>query len=213
MNRAPMKTETVIVGAGGHAKVIIDLLRADGRFAIVGLIAPGDVGTLVNGVPVVGDDTILPRLRADGVTHAHVAIGQNQRRLSLARELEALGFTLASAISPNAVISPSVQIGNGVAIMAGAVVNADSTLGDACILNTNSSLDHDGWIGEGAHVAPGCALAGNVRIGRLAMIGVGTSILPGVEIGEEVVIGGGSCVNRPIAAGLKAFGVPARVRP
>ena len=203
--------KAILIGAGGHAKVVIDLFRHAGRYELVGLIDSGTRGTLVNGVPIIGGDDELARLRAEGIAHAHVAIGNNRRRLELARELQGLGFALASAISPAAVISASVVLGSGVAVMAGAVINADSRLEDDAILNTRSSLDHDGHIGEGAHVAPGCALAGNVRVGRLAFLGVGTCAIPGTEIGEEAVIGAGSCVIRPVPAGAKAYGVPARV--
>lgn len=203
--------KTLIIGAGGHAKVVIDLFRAAGLHDIVGLIDSGAPGTLVNGVPVIGGDGDLARLLAEGIGHAHVAIGNNRTRLRIARALQGQGFVLANAVSPSAVLSASVVLGEGIAVMAGAVVNAESRLGDACILNTRASLDHDGSIGEGAHVAPGCALAGNVSIGRLAFLGVGTSVIPGIEIGEEAIIGAGSCVVRPIPAHAKAFGVPAKV--
>lgn len=210
---SPHLRKTVIVGAGGHAKVVVDLFREAGGHELAGLIDSVAIGTLVNGLPIIGSDDDFARLRNEGITHAHVAIGNNHRRLALARDLQELGFTLTNAISPAAVISPSAILGGGIAIMAGAVVNADSRLDDACILNTCSSLDHDGHIAEGAHVGPGCALAGNVRVGRLAFLGVGTCAIPGTEIGEEAVIGAGSCVIRSVPAGATAYGVPARVVP
>ena len=211
MATVPILPKTVIIGAGGHAKVVIDLFRAAGRYNLVGLVDSGVLGTLVNGAAIIGCDDDLPRLRREGITHAHVAIGNNRVRLRLARELQEMGFTLANAISPAAVLSPSTVVGSGVAIMAGAVVNADSRLHDACILNTRASLDHDVQVGEGVHVAPGCALAGNVTIGRLSFLGVGTSVIPGIVIGEDAVIGAGACVVRPIPARAKAYGVPARL--
>ena len=211
MATAPVLAKTVIIGAGGHAKVVIDLIRAEGRHELVGLIDSAMVGTLVNGAAIIAGDDDLPRLRSEGITHAHVAIGNNRVRLKLARSLEAMGFTLANAISPTATLSPSVMLGGGIAVMAGAVVNADSRLDDACILNTRASLDHDGHIGEGAHVAPGCALAGNVTIGRLSFLGVGTSVIPGIVIGEDTVIGAGACVVHPIPPRARAYGVPARI--
>ena len=211
MATAPILPQTVIIGAGGHAKVVIDLFRAAGQYDIAGLVDAGAPGTLVNGAAIIGGDDDLPRLRREGITHAHVAIGNNHVRLKLARKLEAMGFALANAISPTATLSPSTVLGRGIAVMAGAVVNAESRLDDACILNTRASLDHDGHIGEGAHVAPGCALAGNVTIGRLSFLGVGTSVIPGIVIGEDTVIGAGACVVRPIPARAKAYGVPARL--
>jgi UDP-perosamine 4-acetyltransferase len=211
MATVPLLPNVVIIGAGGHAKVVIDLFRAAGNYNLVGLVDSGALGTFVNGAAIIGSDDDLPRLRREGVTHAHVAIGNNRVRLKLARALEDTGFSLANAISPAAILSPSTVLGRGVAVMAGAVVNAESRLEDACILNTRASLDHDGNIGEGAHIAPGCALAGNVTIGRLSFLGVGTSVIPGIEIGEGAFIGAGSCVVRAIPAHAKAYGVPARL--
>lgn len=206
------RPKAIIIGAGGHAKVVIDLIRAAGIYDLIGLIdAKRDDARRVNGAPVIGGDEDLTRLRSEGVAHAHVAIGDNRRRFDIGRRLASMGFTLANAISPAATIAPSVALGRGIAVMAGAVVNADSALDDLCILNTRASLDHDGSIGEGAHVAPGCALAGNVSIGRLAFLGVGTSVIPGVAIGEETVIGAGACVVRSIPPRSKAVGVPARI--
>lgn len=203
--------KAVIVGAGGHAKVVIDLMRAEARFDLIGLISGETRGSRVNGVEIIASDEDLPRLRREGVSHALVAIGDNARRLQISRALEAMGFELANAISPAAVISPSAMLGRGIAIMAGAVVNSESRLDDICIINTRASIDHDGHIGEAAHIAPGCALAGNVSVGRLAFLGVGSSVIPGQIIGEGAVVGAGSCVVRAIPPHSKAYGVPARV--
>src|SRR4051794_2418417 len=137
MNSRP---KLLLIGAGGHAKVVIELIRAEARFELVGLVDQKASPREFFGVPVIGQDDDLPRLLQGGITHAHVAIGNNHRREAVGQELVRLGFKLASAISLAAHISPSAQVGAGVAIMAGAVVNADSRVGDLAIINTGASV-------------------------------------------------------------------------
>ena len=145
----------VVVGAGGHAKVIIELIQAQGCYRVVGLIDADPTPRSVLGVPVIGVDRDLTRLRGSGVNKAFVALGDNRRRLAIGRDLEHIGFEIINAISRAAVISPSAQLGQGVAIMAGAVVNAATTIGDFAIVNTGALIDHDATIAEGAHIGPG----------------------------------------------------------
>lgn len=202
----------VLVGGGGHAKVILEILRAASPpWDIVGIVdaSPDHRGVL--GVRVLGDDSVLPSLRADGVDAAFVAIGENGLRQNLAVSVRDLGFELVNAISPAATLSPSAKLGRGVAIMAGAVINAEAEIGDLSIINTGALVDHDVQVGEAAHIAPGCAIAGNVAIGERALIGVGARLLPGITIGEDATIGGGACVTQDIAARATAVGIPARV--
>ena len=163
------------------------------------------------GVRVIGADHDLARVHGSGVRKAFVALGDNRRRLVIGRDLEHIGFEIINAISRAAVLSPSAQLGRGVAVMAGAVVNAATTIGDFAIVNTGASIDHDLAIGEGAHIGPGCALAGNVRIGRLACLGVGTSATPGTTVGAGALVGAGACIVRDIPDAAVARGVPARV--
>jgi UDP-perosamine 4-acetyltransferase len=200
----------LVIGAGGHAKVVIELITAHSKYQVVGLIDNMKTDGLL-GIPVVGTDADLPRLRGSGVAGAFVALGDNQRRLAMGRILQDYGFQIVNAISPAAIISASAQVGLGVAIMAGAVVNAECRVEDFAIINTGSIVDHDVHVGEASHVAPGCALAGRVRIGRLAFLGTGASAIPGVSVGDGAIVGAGACVIHDIPAGALAVGVPARV--
>lgn len=200
----------IVLGAGGHAKVVIELLRASGH-EVFGVLDADPAPRTVVGATVVGDDSRLESLKAEGVTHAFIAIGDNGLRLRLGRKAQKAGFELVNAVSPFARVSPSVRLGAGIAIMAGAVINAESDIRDLAIINTGAVIDHDGLICEAAHVAPGCVLAGDVTVGQRAFLGVGTSVIPGRRIGEDVVIGAGACVVHDIAAGSLAMGVPARV--
>jgi UDP-perosamine 4-acetyltransferase len=201
----------VILGAGGHAKVVVELLRASGQ-TLVGLLDADPTPRQVLGVDVIGDDLRLPALRREGIGRAFIALGDNRLRAEVGRKLGELGFELVNAISPQAMVSPSVRLGAGVAIMAGAVINAEGRIEDLAIINTGAVIDHDAWIGEAAHVAPGCALAGNVTVGRRAFLGIGCSVVPGISIGDDAIVGAGACVLRDVAAETTAVGVPAQSR-
>jgi UDP-perosamine 4-acetyltransferase len=206
MTRRPL----VLVGAGGHAKVVIEVARAAGRFDVVGLIDPRPSAPSVLGVPVLGGDEALPRLRAEGIAWAFVALGGNAARERMGGELRAAGFRLATLTHPSAEVMPSARVGEGVVVMARVVVSAEARVDDLAILNTGAVVEHDNRIGAAAHVAPLAALAGNVRVGARALIGVGAAVRPGISVGEDAVVGAGSAVVADVPAGATVGGVPAR---
>jgi UDP-perosamine 4-acetyltransferase len=199
----------VILGAGGHAKVVIELIRSGGG-VVSGLVDRDPAPRSVLGAPVVGDDSVLARLYADGARHAFVAIGDNEARVAAAARATDLGFTLVNAVSPHACVSDSARLGVGVAVMAGAVINADSEVGDLAIVNTGAVVDHDAWLGRGCHIGPGAVLAGGVRIGQGAFIGAGATVTPGRVIGAGAVVGAGACVIEDVSDDVIVVGVPAR---
>lgn len=204
-----MTQAVVMVGAGGHAKVCIELLRAMGT-EVACCIGGEDSGDLCLGVPVFKGDEHLARLRREGHTLAFIAIGSNELRQRLALSATALGYELVNAISPAAVVSPSARLGRGIAIMAGAVINADTSIANLAIINTSASVDHDGDIGEAAHIAPQCGLAGNVTVASRAFLGVGCKVIPGISIGADVVAGAGSVIVSHVAPNARIAGVPAK---
>lgn len=203
--------QMVIVGAGGHAKVIIDLCRsAWPDLEIIGLTDLDGTPRLVNGLPVLGGDGQLDRLRAEDVRFAFVALGDNILRRQAADRLQALGYRLPSAVSPRASVSPSVKLGIGVAVMHGAVVNADALIGDLVIVNSGAVVEHDCRIGADTHLGPGSVVAGGVQIGARTLLGAGSTVIPGIRIGEDVVVGAGACVTRDLPSRSVVVGVPAR---
>jgi UDP-perosamine 4-acetyltransferase len=199
----------VIVGAGGHAKVIVDMLQDRGDVRLAGCVSR-ESGELL-GLPWLGNDDALPAILASGVQRAFVAIGDNRLRAELMRGLVGLGFSLINAISAHAVIARSAVIGTGVAIMPGAIVNVDSIVGDGAIINTAAHIDHDGHIGACAHIGPGSSLAGNVTVGEGAFLGVGTCVIPRRSVGAWSMVGAGAVVVRDIPPHVTVVGVPARV--
>ena len=204
-----MNPAIVIVGAGGHAKVCIELFRAMGM-PIACCIGADDSVPDCLGVPVVRGDHHLQSLRAEGFDRAFIALGSNRLRARLGDIVRALGYSLVNAVSPHAVVSPSAQLGCGIAIMAGAVINASARIGDLAIINTGATVDHDCVIGEAVHLAPQCALAGAVTVGAGSFLGVGCKVIPGVRIGAHATLGAGTVAIRQIADGATAVGVPAR---
>ncbi|WP_299454225.1 acetyltransferase [uncultured Pigmentiphaga sp.] len=204
-----MRSEIIVIGDSGHAKVCIELLRAMGQ-RIAYCVGVTDAETCL-GIPVLRGDEHLARLRAQGYDQAFVAVGVNATRRRLAAMVKNLGFRLVNAISPQAVVSPSAHLGEGIAVMAGAVINADTVIGNLVIVNTGACIDHDCHIGDAAHIAPTCGLAGNVAVGAESFLGIGCKVIPGVSIGSEVVLGAGTVVIDNIPDKVRAVGVPARV--
>lgn len=202
--------QLVIVGAGGHAKVVIEVFRALAGCRLIGLIDPEPSAPSVLGVPVLGGDSLLPELRRQGVEAAFVALGLNRLRQRIGAELAGMGYALPSAVHPSALVSPSARIGAGVVVMARAVIGTETELCDLVIVNTGALLDHDNVIEDAAHIAPGCALAGTVRVGARSLVGVGSVVRPGIRIGADVTIGAGSAVVTDVADGMRVGGAPAR---
>lgn len=200
---------TIIIGSGGHAKVIVDILNSGGEYNAIGFTDPHRKGKIMN-LPILGDDSILNELFNNGISHAFVALGDNRIRLEISNKIRSMGFNLINVISPHALLSKTVQIGVGIAVMPGVVVNAETKIGDISILNTGVTIDHDCSIGIAAHIAPGCHLAGCVTIEEGVFLGVGTNIIPEICIGEWTIIGAGSTVINDIPSCSVAVGLPAK---
>jgi sugar O-acyltransferase (sialic acid O-acetyltransferase NeuD family) len=204
----------VVYGAGGHAKVILDILEREGRYQIAGLLDddPHLQDCEFFGYPVLGSGEALEEIRDSGVLGAIIAVGDNETRGRLAARVQITGLRLITALHPAATISRGVEIGVGSALMAGVVINADSIIGDNAIVNTSATVDHDCHVGACVHLSPGVHVAGGVRIGHHAHLGIGAVVLPGLSIGHHATIGAGSVVSRDLPPEAVAVGVPARVR-
>jgi len=202
-----------IWGAGGQGRVVLDILRENKNFEIVGFIDSNKKlkGKIVDGVEVLGDKSVLKGLHQKGVQTGIVAIGTNTDRCEVADYLRAHKFHLVNAIHPRAFITSNVVIGSNVTITAGAIICVHTVVGDDVIINTGAIVDHHSIIGKGVHIAPGAKLAGGVEIGGKAFIGIGAVIIQYLKIGNNSIIGAGSVVLKDIPDRVVAVGVPARV--
>jgi sugar O-acyltransferase (sialic acid O-acetyltransferase NeuD family) len=203
----------LIVGAGGHGKVVLDILRAADLYEPAGFIDadPALAGTSSGGIKVLGAMNLLPKLHRQGIKAAIVAIGDARARRHCAALLRELGIELVNAVHPTAFVSPTAVLGQGVVVAAQAAVSTESRVDDLAIINTSAVVDHECHIGEAAHVCPGAHLAGRVSVGRDSFIGLGANVIQCLKIGEGATVGAGAVVREDVPAFSTVVGVPARV--
>ncbi|MDH4186052.1 MAG: acetyltransferase [Nitrospira sp.] len=207
------KKRVIVFGAGGHAKVVVDVLEQMGAYQIVGLVDDSLElkGTVRGDYSVLGNKDDLAGMSGADIDGVIVALGDNYRRKLVCKEVERMGFTLISAIHPSAVIGSRVRIGAGTLVVAGVVVNVDAEIGVNVIVNTGATVDHDCRIGAHVHLSPGVHLAGRVSVGALTHVGIGAVVLPNLTIGANCVVGAGSVVRENVPDGVVVVGNPARV--
>lgn len=209
------KATVIVIGAGGHAKVVLSSLDRMG-VQTLGLVDadPARHGGTVLGRPVLGGDAAVLDHPPAAVRLVNGIGGSGPPRLRAAvqRRFAEQGYRFLTVLDPTAIIGPDVEIGEGAQVLAGAVVQPGCRIGVGVIVNSRAAVDHDCRIGDFAHVAPGATLSGDVRVGPLTLIGVGAAVRQGIEIGAETVVGAGAAVVNDLAAGLVAVGVPARSR-
>ncbi|GAB4268946.1 MAG: acetyltransferase [Candidatus Rifleibacteriota bacterium] len=200
--------DVIILGAGGHAKVVIDTAILSG-YKPVALYDDSDKlqGSKTSDIPVAGKICDLPE---DFSGHAFIAIGNNAIRKQLAEKFKNARWI--KLIHPSAIIAGSAVIEPGTLICAGSIIQPEVYIGKHCIINTGANLDHECRIGKYVHVGPGCNIAGSVRIEDGCLIGIGSSILPLKKIGSWSILGAGSVTAIDIPPGSKAWGVPARIK-
>lgn len=203
----------IVIGAGGHAKVLIAALKRLG----VRILGATDADAAKHGqtildVPVLGGDEILAAhgLATVLLVNGLGTVDRTEARRAIHERLTARGFRFATVVDPLAHIAGPVEIGEGAQVLAGAVVQPGARLGVNCIVNTRAAIDHDCIIGAHAHIAPGATLSGSVRVGEGAHVGTGASVIHNVRIGAGAVVGAGAAVIRDIPDGAVAVGVPAR---
>ncbi len=203
----------IVLGAGGHAKVLIDVLRIR-AITVVGItsIELQDINKKLNGINVIGNDDTVFQYSSESV-HLVNGIGfagKTEKRRKLFEFFKDKGYSFARVIHPSAVISPDVQMDEGVQVMAGAVIQAGSKIKENSIINTKVSVDHDCVIGPHVHLAPGVTISGGVQVADDVHIGAGTTIIQGIRIGKKCLIGAGSLVLNDVKDGVTIFGVPAK---
>ena len=203
----------VIVGAGGHGRVVLEILRRAGTHTPIGFIDADTsrAGTQLDGLPILGPVNMLPKLRRQDVRGAIIAIGDNRVRATYAELVLQSSLELVNAIHPAAIVSPTVRMGVNIVIAAGSIVGTDVHLAESAIVNTGAIVDHECRIGQAVHVSPGVVLAGRVQVEEGAFIGIGARVIPCMKVGSHSTIGAGAVVIEDVPAHATVVGVPGRV--
>jgi len=205
-----MNHQLLILGAGGHGKVMAEVAEAKGGWQSIALL--DDRFVTLNDLlrwPVLGGIGQADQFVSQ-FSHATVAVGDYRLRLQWLEQLLGFGFKIPALSHPSAWVSASARLDAGCVVMANATVQADARVGRGCIVNTGASVDHDCYLGDGVHVCPGAHLGGGVRIGSGSWLGIGCSVIQGVRIGSHVTVGAGAAVIGDILDCTTVVGVPAR---
>lgn len=209
-----MKEKYVVLGAGGHAKIALDILQLN-KAKIYGLT---DVnyydGAMCMGYPVIGTDMILEDLAKKGIRNAAMGIGHvgNPRiRNQVYEKAKIMGFQFPNIVHPRAIIADNVVLGDGNLIAAQSVLNPEAVIGSLCIVNTAAVIEHEVVIGNGVHIAPNATVLGMAQIGDNTFVGAGSVILQGVKVGKNCTVGAGCIVLEDIADDTVIVGNPGRI--
>jgi sugar O-acyltransferase (sialic acid O-acetyltransferase NeuD family) len=210
---AEILDEVVVIGGGGHAKVVISILRKLNRQRILGY-TDLENHDLVLGVPFLGSDRELavlaagPKKLAAVLAVGQVGLGQARYKLWMGLQLPFLCFPLI--VSPHAIVNEGVSGGEGAVVMDGAVINSGARIGLGAIINTNSTVEHDVELADWVHVAPGATISGGVTVGRFSMIGAGATVIEGIKIEAGCIVGAGATVVHDLTEPGVYVGSPAR---
>ena len=192
-----MREKLIIVGAGGHAKSVIDVIETSYKWEIIGLIGlKNDLNKNLLGYKILGTDDQLEVLKKDCI-NCFLGIGQiksSETRFRIARKLKNIGFKMPNIVSSKAIVSKYAEIKSGTFIGHGAVINAGVKIGENCIINSNALVEHDTVIGDFSHISTGALINGGVNIGSHSFIGSGTIIREGIKIPKETILGAGKTI-------------------
>ena len=204
----------IVWGASGHALVVADILHLRNEFHILGFLDDIDrqrKGKRFCNSTVLGGREQLDLLFSEGVRHFIIGIGDCAARTRLAEIVKQKGFSLETAIHPQAVIASDAVLGAGTVISAGAVISPRVEIGENVIVNTSASVDHECVIANGVHLSPGLRLSGRVTVGCGSWIGIGAIVKENIRIGANSIVGAGAVVLNDIPDNVVAYGSPAQV--
>lgn len=201
----------LIIGSGGHCKVIIDLIKSSTNYEIAGIIENDLSVEDVLGIPIIGCDEDIFKFYRKGIKNAFVCIGDITVRTKIFELLKQTGFTIPTLIHKRSIISEFCSLQMGTCIMAGVIINAGSYIGENCIINTGAIIEHDCIIGNNTNISPRVSLAGGVKVGENSYIGLGSTVIQQIDIENNVFIGAGAVVVNNIPQNTVGYGVPCKI--
>ena len=209
------KKDVLIMGSGGHATVVIDILEEMGIYNIVGIVANGmKVGSLFQGYPIIGDEDILQIYFNKGITNMAMGIGgfkNNNLRKEFFFKFKEIGFKLVNAIHPSAIISKKVVLGEGVVVFQGVLINTSVNIGDNVIVATGASIDHETSVGSHTLVSAGVTVGANDSIGEGVLLALGSKVVSALKIENNILVGAGAVVVKDCLEQGMYLGVPAKL--
>jgi sugar O-acyltransferase (sialic acid O-acetyltransferase NeuD family) len=207
------KPVTLLIGAGGHACALLDIIKLTDCATLCGLLDSSNEGTERYGLKILGNDDLLPRLFKMGVTHFILGIGSagyNPLRKQLFDKARQVGLTPLTLKHPSAIVSPTAIIDPGAQLMAGCIIGPEAQVGTNTIINSGAIIEHQSKVSCHTHIASGACLAGNVTVGEESFIGAKSVVRQGLTIGSYCTVGMGSVVTRSFPDHSTAYGIPAR---
>ncbi|OAM92779.1 UDP-perosamine 4-acetyltransferase [Pelosinus fermentans] len=209
MNTLPV----IIIGAGGHAKVLIDILKMNDA-KVIGMTDENIINSNfdIMNVPIIGNDNVILDYSTQEISLVNGvgSIGSTKRRQHLFEKFKDGGYSFHNTVHVSAILAKDISYGEGIQIMAGAVIQPGCKLGSNIIINTRASIDHDCIIHDHVHIAPGVTISGGVVIGEGAHIGTGAVVIQGIKIGKNGIVGAGAVVIKDVADNQLVVGIPAK---
>jgi UDP-N-acetylbacillosamine N-acetyltransferase len=193
----------VVIGAGGHAKVVAEVARSAG-YDVECFVANDKTEHF--GLPVISFEEFLQ----SPFNHAALGIGSNIDRARVYAQLKQNDIVCPALIHKSAIISPTATIGEATVVMPNCIINAEAHVQTGCIINSGAVIEHDCVLEDFVHISPNAALAGGVSVGEFSHVGIGANVIQLIKIGKECIIGAGAAVISDISDGATAVGVPAR---
>lgn len=204
------RKKIILVGAGGHAKVIIDTIISCGEYEIVGMIDNATKDFNYRNIKIIGTDNDLLQFYKDGIKYAFVCVGylgKTTTRNRIYKNLKDIGFTIPVIIDNSAIVAKDAIIGEGTYVGKLAVLNADSKIGKMCIINTKAVIEHDTIVRDFSHISVNATVCGGCSIENDVLVGANATIIQGIHIGQNSIIGAGVTVIRSVNAGKTVVGI------
>lgn len=210
-----MLKKLIIIGSGGHSKVVINEVLKHSKFKIQKII---DVKNFGKKIKVGKKDLKITNYKKfdwskiNSQTFLFIAVGDNFLRKKIVNEIEKNNNKIkwATVVSLDSIISNEVKIKPGSLVVSGSIINPGTKIGAHCIINTRSSIDHDNFFDDFSSCAPGVVTGGNVKVGKYSFLGIRSTVINNIKIGSKTIIGANSLVNKNCLSNYIYYGRPVK---